>query len=137
MTTRHRPLLIFGAAVIACLLALGAWSTVRSADPAPRLLTGELWQQLSPDARIAFVWGVGNLVELEWAQTGIVGAHGKSFIPFLVRGLQGKSIDEVVRRVDDYYAAHPDQVARPVIDAIVQAVVLPALRADANGGRAR
>ena len=62
---------------------------------APQLLTGELWQQMSPEAKIAFV-------------------------PVLVRGLQGKSINDVVRRVDTYYATHPSEIERPVIEAILQ-----------------
>lgn len=141
--------MILGAGILVGILGLAGWTVVYSTDPAPRLLTGELWQRMSPDAKVAFVWGVANLVELERAQagaqgqsaveeqTGGPGAGARSFVPFLVRGLRGKSINDVVREVDAYYAARQDQLARPVIDAIFQAIVLPALRADKDGGRTR
>jgi hypothetical protein len=39
-------------------------------------------------------------------------------------------MNEVVREVDLYYQNHPDQLKRPVVDAIFQAIVLQALRAE-------
>jgi hypothetical protein len=39
----------------------------------------------------------------------------------------------VVRQIDAYYAAHPDQLKRPVVDAIFQAIVLPTLKAGRGG----
>ena len=119
----NRPLVVstFGSLVLVMWLAV--WSVVGSAERSPELLTGDLWQTMSPDAKVAFVWGIGNLVER--AQTGPAPVGGKSFIPYLVKGLSGNSINEVVRQVDTYYDAHPDQAKRPVVDAIFQAVVLP------------
>lgn len=115
-----------------CLLMLGlAGATIlESAERPPQLLTGEVWQTMSPDTKVAFVWGIGNLVEYERARMGPQPAERKSFIPFLVKGLSGKPINEVVRQVDAYYTAHPDQLKRPVVDAIFQAVVLPTLKAE-------
>ncbi len=109
----NRPLVVstFGGLVLVMWLA--AWSVVGSAERSPELLTGELWGTMAPDAKVAFVWGIGNLVEFERSQTGSAPVGGKSFIP---------SINEVVRQVDTYYDAHPDQVKRPVVDAIFQAV---------------
>jgi hypothetical protein len=53
------------------------------------------------------------------------------------RGLSGISINEVVSRVDHYYARYPDQLQRPVMDAIFQAVVLPRLQAERTEGQRR
>lgn len=117
--------------------ALIGWNTLFAAEPSPQLLTGEFWQTLSPDAKVAFVWGVGNLVEFERAQAGAGDAGRKSFIPLLVQGLKGRAINDVVRAVDAYYAGHPGELRRPVIDAIFQAVVLPELRAEPRGGGAK
>ncbi len=121
----------FGGLVL--LLWLLIWGIVGSAERPPELLTGELWQTMSPDAKVAFVWGIGNLVEYERARTGPQPAGTKSFIPLLVKGLAGKPINDVVRQVDAYYETYPDQVKRPVVDTIFQAVVLPALRAEKGG----
>lgn len=118
----------FGGLVLVMWLA--AWSVVGSAERSPELLTGELWRAMSPDAKVAFVWGIGNLVEYERARTGASPTTSKSFIPLLVKGLSGKPINDVVSQVDAYYETHPDQVKRPVVDAIFQAVVLPTLKAE-------
>ena len=121
----------FGGLVLVMWLA--AWSVVGSAERSPELLTGELWRTMSPDAKVAFVWGIGNLVEYERARTGASPTTSKSFIPLLVKGLSGKPINDVVSQVDAYYETHPDQVKRPVVDAIFQAVVLPTLKAEKGG----
>jgi hypothetical protein len=55
-------------------------------------------------------------------------AESKSFFPLLIKGLSGKPINDVVRQIDAYYQTHPDERQRPVMDAMFQAVVIPALR---------
>ena len=130
----NRPLVVSAFGSLVLVMWLAAWSVVGSAERSPELLTGELWQMMSPDAKVAFVWGIGNLVEFERSQAGTQpAAGGKSFIPYLIKGLAGKSINDVVRQVDTWYEAHPDQVKRPVVDALFQAVVLPTLKAEKGG----
>jgi hypothetical protein len=133
-----RFFVIFGCAVLIAV-GLAAWKVAESAQPSSEapLLTGQVWQQMSPDAKVAFVWGIGNLAEIERARDGGMPTQGESFIPYLVRGLSGKPINEVVREVDAYYSAHPDQLKRPVVDAVFQAMVIPKLRAEKEGGTAR
>lgn len=116
------------------VIALAGWRILESAEPAHQLLTGQLWQTMSPDAKVAFVWGIGSLVEYERAQAGASPMGTKSFIPFLVKGLKGKPIDEIVRLVDAYYQTYPEQMQRPVMDVIFQAVVLPTLTVESEGG---
>lgn len=129
-----RPLVIVTGGALLLLLGLAGWHLLGSTEGSSPLLTGELWQTLAPDAKVAFVWGIGNLVEFERAQTEPSPAGSKSFIPFLIKGLSGKPLNEVVRQVDAYYQAHPDQLTRPVVEVIFRAVVLPALRAEEKGG---
>lgn len=131
-----RPLVVgtFGALVLGMWLV--AWSVVGSAERSPRILTGELWRTMSDDAKVAFVWGIGNLVEFERAQRSPEPPGSKSLIPLLVKGLRGRPINEVVQQIDAYYDAHPDQLKRPVVDAIFQAIVLPTLKAE-KGAKVR
>ncbi|MBI3077104.1 MAG: hypothetical protein HYY85_09010 [Deltaproteobacteria bacterium] len=133
----NRPLVILTCGVLLLAIGLAGWHLIGSAESSPQLLTGELWQNMSPDAKVAFVWGIGNLVEFERAQTGASPAGSKSFLPLLTKGLSGKPINEVVRQVDAYYQAHPDQLKRPVVDAIFQAVVLPTVKAEMEGGKVK
>lgn len=121
-----RVAVIVGAALLVILLLEA--SLLSSAELTSQPVTGEVWQTMSPDARRAFVWGIANLVELERAQGAMRG--NRSFIPFLVKGLSGKPMTEVVRQVDAYYEAHPAELKRPVVEAIFQTVVLPAFRAE-------
>ena len=109
-----------------------------AAVPEPELLTGDVWQRMSADAKVAYILGLGNLVEYERHQlVESPPAASKSFLPHLARGLSGISVNEVVSRVDAYYATHPDQLNRPVVDTIFQAIVLPRLKAAKAGGQRR
>lgn len=132
-----RSLVLAMGGALLLLVGVARWHLVEPGEPSAHLLTGELWQRMSPDAKVAFVWGIGNLVEFERVQAGTPPAGSKSFIPFLTRGLKGRPINEVVQQVDAYYQAHPDQVRRPVLDVLFRAVVLPALGPEGKGGKGR
>jgi hypothetical protein len=124
--------------VVLLALGLAGGKSVAAAAPEPELLTGELWQRMSPDAKVAYILGLGNLVEYERHQlVESPPAASKSFLPHLARGLSGISVNEVVSRIDAYYTAHPEQLKRPVVDTIFQAIVLPRLKAAKAGGQRR
>jgi hypothetical protein len=129
---RLRP--FFTVSIVLFVVALLGWKVIASAEPTPLLLRGELWQTMSLDTKVAYVWGMSNLVEFERALSGTLHPDSKSFFPFLIKGLSGKSIAEVVQRIDAYFAQHPDQLKRPVVDALFQAVVLPTLNPSQEGG---
>jgi hypothetical protein len=125
--------------VVLLVLGVVGGTILEAAVPEPLLLTGEHWQTMSPEAKIAYISGVGNLVEYERHQMDAPPAERqrKSFLPHLARGLSGISINEVVNRVDHYSATYPDQLKRPVVDAIFQSVVLPRMQAEKAGGQSR
>jgi hypothetical protein len=58
-------------------------ATLEAAAPEPPLLTGEHWQAMSSEAKIAYIAGVGNLVEYERHQMDAPPAERqrKSFLP--------------------------------------------------------
>jgi hypothetical protein len=131
--------------VLACwsvaLLVLGVFggTSLEAAAPEPQLLTGSHWRTMSSEAKIAYISGIGNVVEYERHQINAppTEPQRKSFLPYLARGLSGVSINEIVSRVDQYYATYPDQLKRPVIDTIFQTVVLPRMQAEKTGGQRR
>jgi hypothetical protein len=127
MPASHK-IAIYG--LILLVLGLASWDNIEAVEPTVQLLTGEVWQAMSPDAKVAFVWGIGNLVEFERQLRDMPPAESKSFLPLLVKGLQGKSINDVVGQLDSYYQTHFDQRQLPVISAIFQAVVMPSLRVE-------
>ena len=130
----HRLRLSLAIAMVFLVIALLGWKVIASTEPVPLLLSGELWQTMSLDTKVAYVWGISNLVEFERALMAALPPESKSFFPFLIKGLSGKSIAEVVHGIDAYYEAHPDQLKRPVVDALFQAVVLPTLKPAQDGG---
>jgi hypothetical protein len=125
--------------VVLLMLGVFGGTMLEAAAPEPLLLTGEHWQTMSSESKIAYISGVGNLVEYERHQlnTPSAGRQRKSFLPYLARGLSGISINGVVSREDNYYATYPDQLKRPVVDAIFRSVVLPRMRAEKAGGQSR
>jgi hypothetical protein len=86
------------------------------------------------DNKVAFVWGIGNFVEFERALRETPPPQSKGFMPLLIQGLAGKTINEVVHEIDAYYKAHPDRLERSGLGAMFQAVVLPTMGATRQGG---
>ncbi len=115
---------------------LSGSSTAEAAGPASEavLLTGKTWQAMTLDQRVAYVCGIGNLAEFDRTRESGRAMNRKSFIPYLVKGLSGKTINDIVRDVDAYYRANPGQVNRPVLDAIFRAIIIPKLAAARKGG---
>lgn len=71
-----------------------------AAERESQLLTGELWQSMSPDAKVAFIWGIGNLLEYERVYATSWQAEHRSLVPYLVQGLSGVPINEVGNQID-------------------------------------
>jgi hypothetical protein len=124
-----RKLLVsFSAAVILTAWLL-AWSDRALAESHEMLLLdGETWQQLSPDSKLAFVWGMAHVIEFErHLAEETWDPEVKSFVPHFVKGLKGKTLNDVVIEIDNYYLVSTDRLGHPVMKAVVHTVVLPAL----------
>jgi hypothetical protein len=123
---RLRTLAIGGVAMLIIGIAEGCLSPTTESES--QFLMGRTWQTMSYDTKVAYIWGMGNLAVFEHAlMDNSTATQQRSFLPGLVKGLQGKSITEVVSQVDAYFRRHPEQIEHPVIDGLFQAVVLPAL----------
>jgi hypothetical protein len=124
-----RKLLVSFSAAVVLAAGLLAWSDRAFAESDEMLLLdGETWQQLSPDSKLAFVWGMAHVIEFErhlaeesWDP------DAKSFVPHFVKGLKGKTLNDVVIEIDNYYLVSTDRLGDPVMKAVVHTVVLPAL----------
>jgi hypothetical protein len=124
-----RKLLVsFSAAVILTAWLL-VWSDRALAESHEMLLLdGETWQQLSPDSKLAFVWGMAHVIEFErHLAEETWDPEVKSFVPHFVKGLKGKTLNDVVIEIDNYYLVSTDRLGHPVMKAVVHTVVLPAL----------
>jgi hypothetical protein len=124
-----RKLLVSFSAAMILAAGILAWSDRAIAESGEMLLLdGETWQQLSPDSKLAFVWGMAHVIEFErHLAEETWDPDAKSFVPHFVKGLKGKTLNDVVIEIDTYYQASPDRLGHPVMKAVVHTVVLPAL----------
>jgi hypothetical protein len=93
------------------------------------IVTGEHWTDSSMEQRRAYLFGVGNMLEIEQAMAGDTyqSMRGRSVVPVLLEGLSGVSISDIVVQLDKFYADHPDQLNRPVIEVLYLEMALPNL----------
>jgi len=93
------------------------------------LVTGEHWTKSSEEMKKAYLVGIANIVLLEMTYEGANQASdAQSMLPRMVKGLKGHTLDTVREALNKWYAAHPDQLQRPVIETIWFEMVVPGLR---------
>ena len=122
---------------VCCLLSVGlaqagtghnANSGVAGQDADLEFVTGEHWSQSSEAERNAYLYGLGNMVELQQALADDQNSIGK-FNDVLVRGLSPMDLVGVKKALDDWYTAHPVQAGRPVLDVLYREIALPRVTA--------
>ncbi|HVN33807.1 MAG TPA: hypothetical protein VMU96_00980 [Casimicrobiaceae bacterium] len=122
MTRQWR--LLLGAASILLMLMAG----IARAEEVP-LVTGEHWTKSTEEMKKAYLIGIANIVQIETAYEGATPpSDAQSVLPRMVKGLKGQSLDSVRDGLNKWYAAHPDQMQRPVIETIWFEMVVPGLR---------
>jgi hypothetical protein len=93
------------------------------------VLTGEQWQTLQPDTKIAFIWGIGHVVTIE---ENVITRHPElrrqGFAAKLAEGLRGVPMDTIIQDVDTYYQKNPDDLDLPVLRVIWSQLVRPKLK---------
>ena len=115
-------------AAFAACLALSALSSGARADEVP-LVTGEHWVKSSDELKKVYLIGIANLAQVETAYSSAnPPADAQSIVPRMVKGLKGETLDTVRERLNKWYAAHPDQLQRPVIETIWFEMVTPGLQ---------
>ena len=92
------------------------------------VLTGEQWQRLQPETKLAFIWGVGHVVTIE---EHVMARHPelqrKGFVSKLAEGLKGIPMKTIVQELDGYYRSNPDDLDLPVMRVIWAQLVKPKL----------
>ena len=110
-----------------CMLLTFGYGMVR-ADEVP-IVTGEHWTKSSEEMKKAYLVGVANVLQIELAYEGAnPSSDAQSIAPRFAKGLKGQTLDSVRQALNDWYAAHPDRLQRPVIETIWFELVVPGLR---------
>jgi hypothetical protein len=122
MVKRH-----WRAAALAACLNLLLLAGPASADEVP-MVTGEHWVKSSDELKKAYLIGVANVLQVEHAYEATnQPTDAQSLVPRMAKGLKGQTLDSVRERVNRWYAAHPDQIKRPVLETIWFEIVVPGL----------
>lgn len=100
---------------LALLLAVPALGQAREVP----LVTGEHWVKSTAQERKAFLVGAATIMELEQEVQGTPPPPpNKSLVDVWCRGLSHFTFDQMAKAIDDWYAAHPDRLSRPVVEVM-------------------
>jgi len=114
--------------LVAALTALMSMAGIARAEEIP-LVTGEHWSKSSEEIKKAYLAGIANIVQVEMAYGAPNAApDAQSIVPRMVKGLKAETLDSVRESLNKWYAAHPDQMQRPVIETIWFEMVVPGLK---------
>jgi hypothetical protein len=98
------------------------------------ILRGDLWQKMTHDSKVAFVWGFGHVVSIEYyLMEKYPELKRDSFVPKVVEGMANTPMNEVVARVDRYYEMHPDQIEKPVTSVLWDEMIKPNIKTGIAG----
>jgi hypothetical protein len=121
--------------VVICLF-LGAWSNGVSAKEeikAP-LLTGKIWVTMSPDQKSSYIWGAGDIIDLEQEIMEIYPELKRdSFVSKAVEGIGDVTISDIVANVDSFYNHNPDQIDLSVIRVVWDTMIKPNIKTGIAG----
>jgi hypothetical protein len=124
MTTRMQ---LRAAMMVVCMTVVAACRCA-GAQEIP-VVTGELWIKSPEPVKKAYLVGIANAIQVEAAYEGTnPPADGQSIVPRLTKGLKGQTLDSVREGLDQWYAANPDKLKRPVIETIWFEMVIPGLK---------
>ena len=115
------------ATLIACLALVAGSGVARAADTP--LVNGEHWMKSSEEVKKAYLVGLANFVQVENAyQAANPPTDAQSIVPRAIKGMKNQTLDSVRDGLNKWYAGHPDQLQRPVIETIWFEMVVPGLK---------
>ena len=121
--------------VLVCILS-AAWSSSVSAKEeikAP-LLTGTTWENMSEDQKTAYIWGAGDIIDLEQEIMEIYPElKRESFVTKAVEGIGDVTINDIVSTVDSFYKENPDKVNLSVIRVLWDTMIKPNIKTGIAG----
>ena len=132
---RVNPLLWLVPVFSVCLvLGLRSSDAIAAEEIKAPLLTGNTWIQMSPDQKVGYIWGAGDVIDLEQE---IMEIHPElkreSFVTQAVEGIGDIQINEIVATVDSFYKKNPDQVHLSVIRVIWDTMIKPNIKTGIAG----
>ncbi len=98
------------------------------------VLKGDLWQKMTHDSKVAFIWGFGHVVSIEqYLMEKYPELKRDSFVAKVVEGMANTPMNEVVARVDRYYEMHPNEIDKPVTSVLWDTMIRPNIKTGIAG----
>ena len=106
-------------AAMAVSICFGAQAQSVADDPDAPIATGEHWTTAQENSKLAYLLGIANVLEIEQAlQADAPPTDTDSLVPVMIRGLKDMTLNQVKEALDRWYADHPQQLNRPVLETI-------------------
>jgi hypothetical protein len=122
-----KPSSLIRAAMLFAIAIAAAFSGGTRAEEIAQI-TGEHWTKSTDSEKKAYLIGIANIAQIELAYQGSNAlTDDQTILPRMARGLKGETLDSVRLRIDQWYAAHPARLDRPVIETIWYEMVVPGL----------
>ncbi len=98
------------------------------------VLKGDLWQKMTHDEKVAFIWGFGHVVSIEhYMMEKYPELKRDSFVEKVVEGMANTPMNEVVARVNRYYEMHTDDIEKPVTSVLWDTMIKPNIKTGIAG----
>lgn len=98
------------------------------------VLKGDVWQKMTHDSKIAFIWGFGHVVSIEQhLMEKFPELNRDSFVSKVVEGMADIPMETVIARVDEYYQANPQKIETPVTNVIWDLMIKPNIKTGIAG----
>jgi len=98
------------------------------------VLKGDLWQKMTQDEKVAFIWGFGHVVSIEhYLMEKYPELKRDSFVEKVVEGMDNTPMNEVVARVNRYYEMHTDDIGKPGTSVLWDTMIRPNIKTGIAG----
>jgi hypothetical protein len=98
------------------------------------VLKGDVWQKMTHDSKMAFIWGFGHVVSIEQhLMEKFPELKRDSFVAKVVEGMTDMPMEEVVARLDGFYEGNPNKMDAPVTNVIWDLMIKPHIKTGIAG----
>jgi hypothetical protein len=130
----NRILWILNSVVICILLAALSSGVLAKEEIQAPLLTGKTWIKMSQDQKTAYIWGAGDIIDLEQEIMEIYPElKRESFVAKAVEGIGDVKINDIVSIVDSFYKENPDKANLSVIRVVWDTMIKPNIKTGIAG----
>jgi hypothetical protein len=100
------------------------------------ILDGELWQKMTQDDKVSFIWGFWHAVSIEHYLMGKYPELKRDNFSAKVIEASGNkplTMTEIISLIDKYYQTSPDEIEKPVVGVLWDELIKGNIKTGING----